>query len=63
MRYSVSNAFGRTGAAIGTECFTPLEQAAGKGSTFYLAGSVGVLGMIVYWFCRRVEMSIWRKSM
>lgn len=50
MRYSFSNAFGRTGAAIGTECFTPLEQSAGKGSTFYLAGSVGVLGIIVYWF-------------
>ncbi|KUL85168.1 hypothetical protein ZTR_06265 [Talaromyces verruculosus] len=48
--YSVSNAFGRTGAAIGTECFTPLEQSAGQSSTFYLAGGVGVLGMIVYWF-------------
>uniref|UniRef100_A0A093XSW5 Putative metabolite transport protein GIT1 n=1 Tax=Talaromyces marneffei PM1 TaxID=1077442 RepID=A0A093XSW5_TALMA len=50
MGYSVSTAFGRTGAAIGTECFTPLEQAAGKSSIFYLAGGVGVLGMIVYWF-------------
>ncbi|RAO65922.1 uncharacterized protein BHQ10_001934 [Talaromyces amestolkiae] len=50
MGYSVSNAFGRTGAAVGTECFTPLEQVAGKSSTFYLAGGVGVLGMIVYWF-------------
>lgn len=50
MGYSISNAFGRTGAAIGTECFTPLEQAAGQSSTFYLAGGVGVLGMFVYWF-------------
>lgn len=50
MGYSVSNAFGRTGAAVGTECFTPLEQAAGQSSTFYLAGGVGVLGIIVYWF-------------
>ncbi|PCG89317.1 Major facilitator superfamily domain, general substrate transporter [Penicillium occitanis (nom. inval.)] len=50
MGYSVSNAFGRTGAAIGTECFTPLEQSAGQSSTFYLAGGVGVLGIIVYWF-------------
>lgn len=45
--YSVSNASGRTGASVGTECFTLLERAAGQSSTFYLAGGVGVLGMIV----------------
>ncbi|KAH8703942.1 major facilitator superfamily domain-containing protein [Talaromyces proteolyticus] len=49
MGYSVATAFGRTGAAVGTECFMPLEQAAGKSATFYLAGAVAVLGMIVYW--------------
>jgi Sugar (and other) transporter len=50
MGYSVATAFGRAGGAIGTECFTPLEQTAGKSSTFYLAGGLAVLGMIVYFF-------------
>ncbi|KAE8350018.1 major facilitator superfamily domain-containing protein [Aspergillus coremiiformis] len=50
MGYSVATAFGRTGAAVGTQCFAPLQQAAGKQATFYLAGGVAVLGMIVYWF-------------
>ncbi|KAF5862413.1 Plasma membrane permease, mediates uptake of glycerophosphoinositol and glycerophosphocholine [Aspergillus alliaceus] len=50
MGYSVATAFGRTGAAVGTQCFTPLQEAAGKQSTFYLAGAVAILGMIVYWF-------------
>ncbi|KAJ5111992.1 hypothetical protein N7532_000037 [Penicillium argentinense] len=48
MGYGIATAFGRTGAAVGTECFTPLEKAAGSSSTFYLAGGVAVLGMIVY---------------
>ncbi|KAL4926242.1 major facilitator superfamily domain-containing protein [Aspergillus undulatus] len=38
MGYSVALAFGRTGAAVGTH------------ATFYLAGSVAVLGIVVYWF-------------
>lgn len=38
------------GAAIGTEVFTPIRDAAGPSSTFYVAGGVGVVGMIVYWF-------------
>lgn len=50
MGYSVATAFGRTGAAVGTQCFTPLQQTAGKSATFYLAGAMAVLGMIVYWF-------------
>ncbi|KAF7594133.1 hypothetical protein BBP40_009982 [Aspergillus hancockii] len=48
MGYSVATAFGRTGAAVGTQCFTPLQQTAGKSATFYLAGGVAVLGMAVY---------------
>lgn len=48
MGYGIATAFGRTGAAVGTECFTPLQTAAGNSSTFYLAGGVAVLGMIVY---------------
>lgn len=48
MGYGIATAFGRTGAAIGTQCFTPLQQTAGKSATFYLAGAVAVLGMAVY---------------
>ncbi|KAJ5909228.1 hypothetical protein N7495_001910 [Penicillium taxi] len=48
MGYAVATAFGRTGAAVGTECFSPLENAAGKASTFYLAAGVAALGICVY---------------
>lgn len=48
MGYGIATAFGRTGAAVGTECFTPLQKAAGNSSTFYLAGGVAILGIIVY---------------
>ncbi|GLB11577.1 hypothetical protein AtubIFM57258_008447 [Aspergillus tubingensis] len=50
MGYSVATAFGRTGAAVGTQCFTPLQDAAGDSATFYLLGGVAILGMLVYWF-------------
>ncbi|OJJ68342.1 hypothetical protein ASPBRDRAFT_47281 [Aspergillus brasiliensis CBS 101740] len=50
MGYSVATAFGRTGAAVGTQCFTPLQDAAGDSATFYLLGGVAILGMIVYCF-------------
>ncbi|KAJ5162497.1 hypothetical protein N7492_007889 [Penicillium capsulatum] len=50
MGYGIATAFGRTGAAVGTECFTPLQEAAGNHATFYLAGGVAVLGILVYWF-------------
>ena len=48
MGYGIATAFGRTGAAIGTECFSPLQQKAGNEATFYLAGGVAILGMLVY---------------
>ncbi|KAJ5369568.1 hypothetical protein N7509_014180 [Penicillium cosmopolitanum] len=48
MCYGIATAFGRTGAAVGTECFTPLQTAAGNSSTFYLAGGVAILGIAVY---------------
>ncbi|KAL3479267.1 major facilitator superfamily domain-containing protein [Aspergillus californicus] len=50
MGYSIATAFGRTGAAVGTECFTPLRENAGNSATFYLAGGVAILGMLVYAF-------------
>ncbi|KAJ5768735.1 hypothetical protein N7520_003294 [Penicillium odoratum] len=48
MGYGIATAFGRTGAAVGTQCFTPLEDAYGISSTFYLLGAVAVLGILVY---------------
>jgi hypothetical protein len=48
MGYGIATAFGRTGAAVGTECFTPLQEFAGNSSTFYLAGAVAVFGILVY---------------
>nr|AAK11533.1 hypothetical protein PP111 [Penicillium paxilli] len=48
MGYGIATAFGRTGAAVGTECFTPLQTAAGNSSTFYLAGGVAILGILAY---------------
>jgi hypothetical protein len=48
MGYSIATAFGRTGAAVGTECFTPLQDVAGTSATFYLAGGVAVIGVLVY---------------
>lgn len=48
--YGVSAGFGKAGAAVGTQVFTPIQEAAGKSSTFFVAGGVGVLGVIVYWF-------------
>jgi MFS family permease len=49
MGYGIATAFGRTGAAVGTECFTPLQDRAGNSSTFYLAGSIAILGTFVYY--------------
>ncbi|KAJ5108267.1 hypothetical protein N7456_004942 [Penicillium angulare] len=48
MGYGIALAFGGTGAAVGTQCFTPLEDAAGNSATFYLAGGVAVVGILVY---------------
>ncbi|OQD68774.1 hypothetical protein PENDEC_c031G00654 [Penicillium decumbens] len=49
MGYGIATAFGRTGAAVGTECFTPLQDRAGNSSTFYLAGGVAIVGIFAYW--------------
>jgi MFS family permease len=48
--YGISAGFGKAGAAIGTQVFTPIEEAAGKRATFFVAGAVGVLGAVIYWF-------------
>jgi nitrate/nitrite transporter NarK len=50
MGYGISAGFGKAGAAIGTQVFTPIQAAAGKASTFYVAGGVGALGVVIYCF-------------
>jgi predicted MFS family arabinose efflux permease len=50
MGYGVSAAFGKAGAAVGTQVFLPIQDSAGPAATFYVAGGVGLLGMMVYWF-------------
>lgn len=50
MAYGISAGFGKAGAAIGTQVFTPIRSAAGPASTFYVAGGVAVVGMAIYFF-------------
>lgn len=61
MGYGISAAFGKAGAAIGTQVFTPIQAAAGKQATFYVAGGVGVIGCIIYCFLpegRAVDLAV-----
>jgi len=50
MGYGVAAGFGKAGAAVGTQVFTPLRESAGPASTFYLAGGIGVLTSAIYYF-------------
>lgn len=50
MGYGVAAGFGKAGAAVGTQVFTPLRNSAGPSSTFYLAGSVGLLTSAIFFF-------------
>ncbi|KAK5121187.1 hypothetical protein LTR85_005671 [Meristemomyces frigidus] len=50
MGYGIAAAFGKAGAAIGTQVFTPIRAAAGPESTFYVAGGVGLLASLIYYF-------------
>ncbi len=45
--YGFSAAIGKTGAAIGTAAFTPIQNNLGKRWTFIVAAIVGVIGVIV----------------
>lgn len=48
--YGISAALGKTGAAIGTEAFTPIQNNLGKRWTFIVAAICGVAGMLVTYF-------------
>jgi MFS family permease len=50
MGYGIAAGFGKAGAAVGTQVFTPLRDWAGPSSTFYLAGGVGIVTAAIYYF-------------
>lgn len=50
MGYGVAAGFGKAGAAVGTQVFTPLRDSAGPSSTFYLAGGIGLVASVIYYF-------------
>ncbi|KAG6841143.1 hypothetical protein C0991_001419 [Blastosporella zonata] len=48
--YGLSAAIGKTGAAIGTQAFTPIQIHLGKKWTFIIAAICGVTGILVTYF-------------
>ncbi|EMD34864.1 hypothetical protein CERSUDRAFT_54709 [Gelatoporia subvermispora B] len=48
--YGLSAAIGKTGAAIGTQAFTPIQLNLGKKWTFIIAAICGVVGILVTYF-------------
>ena len=48
--YGISAALGKTGAAVGTEAFTPIQNNLGKRWTFIVAAICGVAGILVTYF-------------
>lgn len=48
--YGISAALGKTGAAVGTEVFTPIQTNLGKKWTFIIAAICGVAGILVTYF-------------
>lgn len=56
--YAISAAFGKAGAAVGTEVFTPIKENLGQRWTFFFAAIFGAIGMVVYWYVcsRKCEM-------
>ena len=48
--YGISAALGKTGAAVGTEAFTPIRNNLGDRWTFIIAAICGVVGVLVTYF-------------
>lgn len=48
--YGIIAALGKTGAAVGTELFTPIQNKLGKRWTFSIAAICGVAGILVTYF-------------
>jgi len=57
MGYGIAARFGKAGAAVGTQVFTPVQATAGKASTFYVAGNVGIVGVAISFLPSRWERS------
>ncbi|KAG2118416.1 major facilitator superfamily domain-containing protein [Suillus clintonianus] len=49
--YGLSAAIGKTGAAVGTQAFTPIQNNLGKQWTFIIAAICGVAGVLITYFC------------
>jgi len=47
--YGLSAAIGKTGAALGTQAFTPIQNNLGKKWTFIIAAILGVIGILITW--------------
>lgn len=50
--YAISAAFGKAGAAVGTEVFTPIKENLGQRWTFFFAAIFGAMGMLVFWYVK-----------
>ncbi|KAF9240875.1 major facilitator superfamily domain-containing protein [Melanogaster broomeanus] len=48
--YGLSAAIGKTGAAVGTQAFTPIQNNLGKRWTFIIAAICGISGVLVTYF-------------
>ncbi|ORX33756.1 major facilitator superfamily domain-containing protein [Kockovaella imperatae] len=48
--YGISAALGKTGAAIGTQTFRPIQASLGKKYTFIIAACCGVVGVLLAFF-------------
>ncbi|ORY28642.1 putative glycerophosphoinositol permease [Naematelia encephala] len=48
--YGLSAALGKVGAAVGTQCFTPIQNNLGKRWTFIIAACCGLAGVVLAFF-------------
>ncbi|KAF8231998.1 MFS general substrate transporter [Tricholoma matsutake] len=48
--YGLAAAIGKTGAAVGTQAFTPIQNNLGKKYTFIIAAVCGIVGILVTYF-------------
>lgn len=48
--YGLSAALGKTGAAVGTQCFTAIQNNLGKQWTFIIAAILGCVGVALAYF-------------
>ncbi|CCH41983.1 putative membrane protein [Wickerhamomyces ciferrii] len=49
--YGLSAAIGKAGAAVGTQCFTKIQENLGKQWTFIIAAILGLIGILLAFFC------------